>query len=331
MRSRRAVAANLLILRRSEAKTKSAVVEADLTAAIGDEVLTDVGDGITLCHQSFGNPADPPMLMIMGLGMQMIAWHDEFCSELANRGFHAVRFDNRDMGRSTHHPSRPPGLRHLALRRAARGSYSLDDMAADARRLVDALGLGPVHVVGASMGGMIAQLLAIHHADVVRSLTSIMSTTGGMLVGQPSPGIVRQLLRRPPTGREQIAAHAERLFRVIGSPEPHFDGRAIRQQALRSFDRGFNPAGSARHMGAVVTARSRARELAQVKAPTTVIHGKLDRLVPISGGRATARAIPGAKLVEIDGMGHDMPRAMWPQILDAIEANARSDDDAAVE
>ncbi|MDQ3571331.1 MAG: alpha/beta fold hydrolase [Actinomycetota bacterium] len=291
-------------------------------SAIGEEVLTDVGGGVTLCHQSFGDPADPPMLMIMGLGVQMIAWPDDFCLELADRGFHVVRFDNRDIGRSTHIPARPPGLRHLALRRAVRGSYSLADMAADARRLIDALELAPAHVVGASMGGMIAQLLAIHHPGAVRSLTSIMSTTGGRFVGQPSPGIIRQLLRRPPAGREQIAAHAERLFRVIGSPDPHFDGPAIREQALRSFDRGFNPAGSARHMGAVAAARSRARLLAQVKAPTTVIHGKLDRLVPISGGRATAKAIPGARLVEIDDMGHDLPRAMWPQILDAIEANA---------
>lgn len=290
--------------------------------AIGDEELTDVGRGITLCHQSFGDPADPPALMIMGLGVQMVAWPDEFCADLASRGFHVVRFDNRDVGRSTRHHAKPPGLRHLALRRPTRDSYSLDDMAGDARGLIDALELGPVHLVGASMGGMIAQLCAIHHTEVIRSLTSIMSTTGSLLAGQPSPIVTRSLLRKAPADRELIADHAERMFRIIGSPEPHFDAATIRRQAQRSFDRGFNPAGTARQMGAVVAARNRARLLSQVRVPTTVIHGKLDRLVPISGGRATAKAIPGARFVEIDEMGHDLPPAMWPQILDAIEANA---------
>lgn len=292
------------------------------TSAISEEVLTDVGRGISLCHQSFGDPDDPAVLLIMGLGVQMIAWPDEFCEGLAGRGFHAVRFDNRDAGRSTKGGGVAPGLRHLALRRAVKGAYSLDDMALDARGLLEALDLAPAHVVGASMGGMIGQLLAINHPDVVRSLTSIMSTTGGLFVGQPSPVILRKLLRPPPTSRDQVPDHAEALFRVIGSPPPHLDTATIRKQALRSFDRGFNPAGTARQMGAIVATPNRARALGRVTAPTTVIHGKRDRLVPISGGRATARAIPDARLVEIEGMGHDLPRAMWPQIIDEIEANA---------
>ena len=293
-------------------------------------------DGVEIWYTTDGDQTSgEPLQLVMGLGAQHLLWDDGLVELLVERGFFVIRHDNRDVGLSSKAAVGDLPLLDRLLTamggEAVEAPYYLRDMAADAVAVLDDLGLDSAHVVGASMGGMIGQTMAIEQPERVRSLTSIMSTTGGMLVGQPSPGIVRQLLRRPPTGREQIAAHAERLFRVIGSPEPHFDGPAIRQQALRSFDRGFNPAGSARHMGAVVAARSRARELAQVKAPTTVIHGKLDRLVPISGGRATARAIPGAKLVEIDGMGHDMPRVMWPQILDAIEANARSDDDPSVE
>lgn len=287
-------------------------------------MLTDVDGGITLCHQSIGDPADPPMLMIMGLGVQMIGWPDDFCTELAGRGFHVVRFDNRDVGRSTHLATKPPALRQLGTRRTTRDGYVLADMAADTRRLIESLEIAPCHVVGASMGGMIAQLLAIEHPDLVRSLTSIMSTTGSLRVGQPSLNMTRQLLRPPPKNRDEVPAHAERLFRIIGSPDPHFDAETIREQALRSFDRGFNPAGTARQLGAIVASRSRAKRLRGVTVPTTVIHGKLDRLVPISGGRATAKAIPGAKLIAVDEMGHDLPRAMWPEILGAIEANAAS-------
>jgi pimeloyl-ACP methyl ester carboxylesterase len=283
-----------------------------------------VGD-VELCFERFGDPADPAMLLVMGLGTQMLGWHEEFCETLAARGFHVVRFDNRDNGRSTkltHLP--PPTLKQLALRDRRAAAYSLDDMADDAAGLLDHLGIERAHVVGASMGGMIAQTIAIRHPDRVLSLVSIMSNTGARLTGQPALGVLPTFLKRAPRDRDGYIEHVVALFDVIGSPGFERDEAELRELQGRAFDRGVDPAGTARQLAAIMTSGNRAPKLRRIDVPTLVIHGKADRLVNPSGGRATAKAIPGARLLLIDGMGHDLPRGAWPQIVDAIYRNAMS-------
>jgi pimeloyl-ACP methyl ester carboxylesterase len=259
----------------------------------------------------------------MGLASQMILWDDEFCERLAVQGFWVIRFDNRDVGRSTIMRGQRVPRRWQLLTRNVRGAaYSLDDMAADAIGLLDHLGIGATHVVGASMGGMIAQLMAIHHPERVLSLVSIMSTTGNRRVGRPRPRVAMWMLRKPRGDREGYIEDHMATYHVVGSQEFEFDEEHRRERAGRCFDRGIHPAGSARQMAAVTTAPDRTALLGQVRVPTTVIHGDADPLVNVSGGRATADAIPGAKLVILAGMGHDLPRELWPQIIDAITQNA---------
>lgn len=287
------------------------------------EQLTATSHGITLCHESFGDRADPSLLLVMGLGTQMVAWHDDFCTQLAERGFHVTRFDNRDVGRSTHLAFPPPKLGQLISRRLHPEQYSLDDMATDAAALIESLELGAVHLVGASMGAMIGQVLAAREPHLVRSLVSIMSNTGSRFAGQPALRMYRILLKRAPAEREGFVEHAARLFELIGSaPELRSGADDVREIAARSFDRGHDPAGAGRQLGAIVKTGNRTRLLRQVGVPALVIHGRRDRLVRPSGGRATARAIPGARLELIDGMGHDLPRALWPRFIDAIIRNA---------
>jgi pimeloyl-ACP methyl ester carboxylesterase len=287
------------------------------------EQLTDVGRGISLCNESFGDPGDPPVLLVMGLGTQMIAWHEDFCAELAARGLHVVRFDNRDSGRSTHVGGRPPGMAEIVTRRIGSDRYDLGDMADDAAGLLESLDLAPAHVVGASMGGMVAQTLTAHRPELVRSLVSIMSMTGSRWTGQPAFGIYRHLLRRAPRERDAYVEHTARVFELIGSPRLPQDPEHVREMAARSYDRGHDAAATGRQLAAVLASGDRTDELQKIDVPTTVIHGDSDRLVRPSGGRATARAIPGARLIEIQGMGHDLPRAAWPVILDAIAEQAR--------
>jgi pimeloyl-ACP methyl ester carboxylesterase len=288
-----------------------------------EERFCDVGRGVTLCYDERGDESDPPLLLVMGLGMQMVGWNEDFCDQLAGRGFHVVRFDNRDSGRSTHFPGPPLTVRQLLTRRFPPGQYRLGDMADDAAGLLRELDLAPAHVVGASMGGMIAQTLAARHPEGVRSLTSIMSNTGSRRHGQPAPHLYRTLLSPAPAEREAFLEHIERLFTLIGSP-----GRAdlddLRATAAISYERGRDPNGTTRQLAAILASGNRTRELRGITAPTLVIHGTKDRLVRPSGGAATARAIPGARLLRIDGMGHDLPRAFWPRILDAITDNARA-------
>jgi pimeloyl-ACP methyl ester carboxylesterase len=288
-----------------------------------DERFCDVGRGVTLCYETFGDPSDPPLLLVMGLGMQMVGWHHEFCGELAGRGFHVVRFDNRDAGRSTHFPGRAPTLRQLLSRRFAAGQYRLTDMADDAAGLLRELDLAPAHVVGASMGGMIAQTLAANHPDSVRTLTSIMSNTGSRFSGQPALSLYRPLLSPAPSEREAFLDHVERLFTLIGSPG-RADVEDLREVAALSFDRARDPASTVRQLAAILASGNRSRDLRRIKAPTLVVHGSADKLVRPSGGRATAKAIPGARLLTVEGMGHDLPRAFWPRIIDAIAEHARS-------
>jgi pimeloyl-ACP methyl ester carboxylesterase len=296
-------------------------------ALSGGERLCEVGGGITLCYETYGSPANPPLLLIQGLGMQMIGWPEEFCEQLVARGFFVVRFDNRDAGRSTHVPGRPPTLRQLVLRRVKPVHYRLTDMARDAAGLIRALELGPVHVVGISMGGMIAQTLAAQHPELVRSLTSIMSNTGNRWKGQPALGVMRFLVRQAPADRDGYIAHMARVFAAIGSTGLPQDTEFVRERAARSYDRDHDRAGSGRQLGAVIASGDRTDELRRITAPTLVVHGTADRLVRPSGGMATTSAIRGARLMLIEGMGHDLPRAAWPELLDAIAGHARAADE----
>jgi pimeloyl-ACP methyl ester carboxylesterase len=292
-----------------------------------DEQFCDLHNGITLCYETFGERSDPTALLIMGLGTQMVAWHEDFCRQLAAQGFYVVRFDNRDIGYSTHLPGPPPTIRQLLLRSKAAAHYRLADMADDASRLLGELDLAPAHVIGASMGGMIAQTLAAAHPEQVRSLVSIMSNTGALSNGQPALRLYPFFLRRPAVGRDAYLAHFERLFTAIGSsglPGSQISDRSkeIRELAQLSYDRGHDAAGPGRQLAAILASGDRTVQLREIVAPTLVVHGTADPLVRPSGGRATARAIKGSKLMRVPGMGHDLPRAIWTQLIDAIAENA---------
>jgi pimeloyl-ACP methyl ester carboxylesterase len=290
------------------------------------EQFCDVGGGITLCYETFGDRSDPPAVLIMGLATQMVAWQEDFCSELASRGLYVVRFDNRDSGRSTHLQGRGPTIPELLLRSKRAARYTLAEMADDTAGLLTRLELAPAHVIGASMGGMIAQTLAIRRPELVRSLVSIMSNTGSRWNGQPSPRIYAAFIRRAPAGREAFIAHAERLFASIGSRGLPRDVDGIRRIAGESYDRDPSTDGSERQLAAIQASPDRTSALRKLNTPTLVIHGTADPLVSPSGGRATARAIPGAQLLNIKGMGHDLPRVAWPQLIDAIAAHAAAAD-----
>jgi len=295
-----------------------------------DERFCTVGD-VELCYETFGDPADPAALLIMGLGTQMVAWHEDFCALLVERGFHVIRFDNRDVGRSTRLRDVPvPSRAEILAHRVPRGSYSLADMAGDCVGLLDHLGIDAAHVVGASMGGMIAQTLAARHDERVRSLTSIMSSTGSRVVGQPSPRLYPLFLRRPPAGREAYVERVAGVFERIGSPGFERAEDELRFMVGLSYDRGVDPDGFARQLAAIFASGNRTAELRRIRVPTLVIHGTADRLVALSGGRATARAIPGALLMRVPGMGHDLPRGAWPAIVDGIARTAALADDATV-
>jgi pimeloyl-ACP methyl ester carboxylesterase len=286
------------------------------------EHLCRVSPEIELCYETFGDPADPTALLVMGLATQMIAWHDDFCEELAGRGFHVVRFDNRDVGRSTHVKGAPPTLLQLVRRDKRAAHYLLSDMADDAAGLLRELDLAPAHVIGASMGGMIAQTLAARHPESVSSLTSIMSTTGNRWVGQPALRIYPLFARRPAQTRDAAIKRAEMMFKAIGSRGLPRDDESIRDMAARSWDRDPDRAGPGRQLAAVLASGDRTPELRRITAPTLVIHGTDDPLIRPSGAKATAKAIPNAELLMIEGMGHDLPRAAWPQIIDGIAATA---------
>jgi pimeloyl-ACP methyl ester carboxylesterase len=234
-----------------------------------------------------------------------------------------VRFDNRDVGRSTKiEGGRPPDLMAAVMGDASSASYTLDEMADDCAGLLDHLGVEAAHVVGASQGGMIAQTLAIRQPGRVLSLVSIMSSTGDRAVGQPHPEALTALLTRPPADREQYAESAVGAFRIIGSPGFQADEEKLRERARASFDRGYHPEGTARQLVAILASGDRTEALRRLEVPAVVIHGIEDPLIDVSGGKATAAAIPGAELELIEGMGHDLPRALWPRFVDLIVANA---------
>jgi pimeloyl-ACP methyl ester carboxylesterase len=286
------------------------------------EEFCTVNDDVLLCYETFGDPGDPAMLLVMGLATQMVGWPDEFCEALAGRGFHVIRFDNRDIGRSQKMEYPVPTVRQLLLRDKRAARYTLEHMAQDGVGLLDHVEIERAHVVGVSMGGMIAQTMAARHPERVLSLASIMSNTGARWSGQPSPRMYPLLLRTPPRDREGYVRHTVEVFTKIGSTGFPPDQDELRRTAERSFERGLNPAGSTRQLAAIIASGDRTPLLRTIMAPTVVIHGTKDRLVPASGGRATAKAIPGAQLIMIPGMGHDLPRGAWPRMLDAIEENA---------
>jgi pimeloyl-ACP methyl ester carboxylesterase len=290
--------------------------------SFGDERMAPA-NGIELCYQEMGDADGEPLLLVMGLATQMLAWDEGFCDLLAERGFRVVRFDNRDIGRSTRLDSAgvPRRLDMIAGRRSS-APYLLPDMAADTVGLMDHLGIDCAHVVGASMGGMIAQTLAIEHSERVRSLVSIMSNTGSRWTGLPSRRAMAVLLARPPRSREEAIERTLRTFGVIGSPGYPLDEERLRRIAGRSYDRGHGGAGIARQLHAITASGDRTEALRGVRTPATVIHGNRDVLVRPAGGRATARAIPNARLKMIDGMGHDLPRQLWPVFAEAIADNA---------
>jgi pimeloyl-ACP methyl ester carboxylesterase len=294
------------------------------------EQFCDVRDGITLCYETFGDPADPAALLVMGLGTQMVTWQDDFCEELAARGLYVIRFDNRDIGRSTHLQGPPPSLLQL-LRYSVPAIYTLADMAQDAVGLLDELEIDRAHVIGASMGGMIAQTLAARAPTRTRSLVSMMSSTGGRWVGRPAFSSYAIFLRKAPQEREAFIEHAERLFAKIGSRGIPQDTQGVRRLAALSFDRELDRTGAGRQLAAIIASGDRTAELRGITAPTLVIHGSVDPLVSPSGGRATARAIPGAELMTIEGMGHDLPRVLWPRLIDAFAAHAAAADEELAE
>jgi pimeloyl-ACP methyl ester carboxylesterase len=281
-------------------------------------------NGIELCYEALGDPAGRPLLLIMGLGGPLIWWDDGLCDLLVERGFYVIRYDNRDCGRSTmmNGAVTPSPLRAL-LGDNRTASYTLNDMAQDAAALLDHLEVVQAHVMGISMGAMIAQTLAIRHPERVLSLVSIMSTTGSRRVGWPRPRALSVLWRRPPRFRDGYIEHALRIWRLIGSPGFPFDEQRIRERAGATYDRGIDPRGTARQLVAITASGDRTSELRKVSVPTLVIHGADDPLVHPSGAIATAKAIPGAELMMIRGMGHDLPPALWPRVVNAVDRNAK--------
>jgi pimeloyl-ACP methyl ester carboxylesterase len=279
-------------------------------------------NGITIEYDTIGEPSADPMLLVMGLGAQMISWPQGFCDALAARGFHVIRFDNRDVGLSSKIEDGPrPDVMAAFTGDVSSASYTLSDMAADATGLLDVLGIGAAHVVGASMGGMIAQTIAIEHPSRVRSLCSIMSTTGADEV-TPTEGAMTVLLRPPATERDQAIANSVEASKVIGSTGFDVPEELLRSRAAAAYDRCFYPIGIARQLVAVRASGDRTAALAGLDVPTVVVHGSVDPLVPPLGGELTAKAIPGAELVVVEGMGHDLPEGAWPVVVDAIARNA---------
>lgn len=282
------------------------------------QFTTVAGTGITIAYETFGSLGGRPLLLVMGIGSQMLWWHPELCAALAGEGFFVVRFDNRDVGLSTHvHDAPPPDLEAVMRGDLSSVSYRLEDMADDAVGVLDALGFGQAHVVGVSMGGMIAQTMAIRHPDRVRSLTSLMSTPS-MSIGKSTLAVQAAFSAAPPTSRAEVLDWTVALFKVIGSPEYPMEEGWIREVAGQSYDRSFDPAGVARQGLAVYASGDRTAALARVTAPALVIHGEADPVFQLPAGRATAAALPNAELLVVPGIGHDLPRGIWPTLVAAI-------------
>jgi pimeloyl-ACP methyl ester carboxylesterase len=277
-------------------------------------------NGIDIEYVTTGDPADPTLLLVMGLGAQLISWPEAFVEQLAARGFFTIRFDNRDSGLSTKFEGTPDFVA-LFGGDSSSAPYRVEDMADDAAALLTELGREPAHVVGVSMGGMITQALVINHTPLFISACSIMSTTGDRAVGAPTGEAVAAMLRPVATNRAEAIAASVESSKVISSPGFPFDVELITRRAEIAYDRNYCPEGTGRQLAAILGSPDRTEGLGGVKMPFLVIHGESDPLVTVSGGKATAAAVPGAKLILIPGMAHDLPEAVWTQIIDAIVAN----------
>ncbi len=286
-------------------------------------------NGIEIFHDEFGKTTDPALLLIMGLGTQMVAWPESFCRDIAARGFRVIRFDNRDIGLS----QKMTGARRYNLQWAfakawlglpVASPYTLEDMAADAVGLLDALGVRRAHIVGASMGGMIAQIVAARYPDRCLSLTSIMSTSGDRKLPMPKRSAFAALGgKRPgPGDREALIEFGMKVLRAIGSPGYPTPEKELREAVTQMTARSVNPAGFIRQMLAILANGSRSRLLKTIDMPTLVLHGEADPLVPVEGGRDTARLIRGARLVTIPGWGHDLPADLLPRLAGEIADHA---------
>jgi pimeloyl-ACP methyl ester carboxylesterase len=291
-------------------------------SALSDERLAPA-NGIELAYQEVGDPDGEPLILIMGLAVQMLGWEEEFCTMLAERGFRVVRFDNRDIGHSTIlKEAGMPSRYDMFSGRRASAAYTLSDMAADTFGLMDFLGVDSAHLVGVSMGGMIGQTMAIERPERVRSLVSMMSTTGNRRVGQPSLRAWGVLLSKYPRSREEYADRVRRTLKVLGSPDYPMEEERAAELAREMYDRGHNTAGIIRQIHAISASGDRTAQLRKLQVPTTVLHGSRDPLARPVAGRATAKAIPGARLRIFEGMGHDLPRQLWPDFVEEIAANA---------
>ncbi len=284
-------------------------------------------NGIQLEYDTFGNPSARPLLLIIGLGAQMIQWDDDLCKDLAGRGHYVIRYDNRDAGLSTKFeaagvPNLMEVFGKIMQGQKVKAPYSLDDMADDGAGLLDALGIPKAHICGMSMGGMIAQTMAIRHPSRILSLISIYSNTGNPELPQPKPEVMALLIAPPPEEREANVAHMIGVFKTLAGPGFPVDQTWTRRILAECYDRSFYPQGVARQLVAILAHGNRKPALASVKAPTLVIHGTADPLVPVEGGKDTAQAIPGAELILIEGMGHDLPHGgAWPRIVEAVTAH----------
>jgi pimeloyl-ACP methyl ester carboxylesterase len=283
-------------------------------------------NGIEICYETFGDSADPAMLLVMGLTAQMIVWPDDFCRGLAAQGYHVIRFDNRDCGLSTHLDGVAADVEGAMLAQLGEGPppsapYTLSTFAADACGLLSTLGIDRAHIVGASMGGMIVQAMAIEHPDRVLSMTSIMSTTGEREFFESSPEALAGLLAPPASERDAYVRQIAENAKIFGSRR-YYDEAASREQAGRSFDRAFYPEGNGRQLVAIAASGDRADGLRALNVPTLVIHGRDDELILPSGGLRTAELVPGAVLMFVSDMGHDLPEPLWPVLIDAIASHA---------
>ena len=287
------------------------------------DVSTSSGGQLSICYQTYGDPSAEPLLLIMGLGGPMTWWNPALCELLAEAGFYVIRFDNRDVGRSTRMTGRVSAGMLVAAFVGAHvaAPYSLGDMADDAFGLLTHLGIESAHVCGISMGGMIAQTMAVAHPERVRSLTSVMSTTGQRTVGWQHPSILPAMLSTA-RDRESYVRNSERMWRLVGSPNFASTAEENRSRAEETWDRGVSASGTGRQTLAVLTQPNRNADLRRVAVPTTVVHGLADKMVHVSGGRTTSLSVPGSELVLIDGMGHDLPRALWPTFVRVIRRTA---------
>jgi pimeloyl-ACP methyl ester carboxylesterase len=294
---------------------------------VHSEERTIEANNISITYDTFGNPDNPALLLISGLGMQMIGWDENFCKGIAAKGFWVIRFDNRDVGRSTKFddagvPDLMELMQQVMLGEQPEVRYSLLDMAKDAIGLLDALRIEAAHLVGASMGGRIVQMIAIHFPDRVKTLTSIMSTTGNPELPQPDPEVFGILFTKPPDSREEYIKYSVKIWNLLNGSFYPLDDELIRARAARAFDRSYYPWGTGRQLAAIMTAGSRNEDLKKLDIPSLIIHGDIDPLVPVEGGKETAAMIPNSKLLIIEGMGHNIPPQVAPQIIEAISDHA---------